>query len=43
MAEYVSRDGPDFERAIINREQDNPDFDFLWEPKSREGIYYKWV
>ena len=24
------------------RESENPDFDFLWEPKSKEGIYYKW-
>ena len=42
MAEYVAREGHEFERAIIDRERDNPDFDFLWEPQSRDGIYYKW-
>ena len=42
MAEYVAKEGHEFERAIIDRERDNPDFDFLWEPQSRDGIYYKW-
>lgn len=42
MADFVSREGPDFERCVIQRESENPDFDFLWEPKSKEGIYYKW-
>ena len=42
MALYVSKHGHEFERAIINREKENPFFDFLWDPESRDGIYYKW-
>lgn len=42
MALYVSKHGHEFERAIINKEKENPFFDFLWDPESRDGIYYKW-
>ena len=42
MALYVSKYGHEFEREIINREKENPFYDFLWDPESRDGIYYKW-
>jgi U2-associated protein SR140 len=42
IAMFVARMGPEFERAVISREQENPDFAFLWEPETRNAIYYKW-
>eukprot|EP00960_Hanusia_phi_P050006 759932-Hanusia_phi.AAC.1 len=42
MAEYVVKEGHEFEKAILNREKDNPLFEFLWDVDSRNGVYYKW-
>ena len=42
MAEYVVGEGHEFEKAILNRERENPLFDFLWDLDSRNGVYYKW-
>ena len=39
LAVFVSRMGPEFERAVITRERGNPDFAFLWEPESRDGLH----
>jgi len=41
-ADFWKNSRHEFERAIINREKENPFFDFLWDPESRDGIYYKW-
>ncbi|CAG9768945.1 unnamed protein product [Ceutorhynchus assimilis] len=42
MAEYVIKDGHLFEAMIMNREINNPDYQFLFDNKSANHIYYRW-
>ena len=42
MVEFVIREGPMFEAMIMNREMNNRNFQFLFENKSPEHIYYRW-
>ncbi|KAK9462445.1 uncharacterized protein V1516DRAFT_662482 [Lipomyces oligophaga] len=42
MVEHVVRHGPDFEAIIMQREQQNPDFAFLFDSGSSEHHYYRW-
>ena len=42
MVEFVVREGPMFEAMIMNREMNNRNFQFLFENKSPEHIYYRW-
>jgi U2-associated protein SR140 len=42
MAFYVARDGCDFEQAVMERENGNPEFSFLYNIDSPEHIYYRW-
>ena len=41
MVEFVVREGPMFEAMIMNREINNRNFQFLFENKSPEHIYYR--
>lgn len=41
-AEYIAKEGHEFERAIMERERGNKLFDFMFDPKSSDGVYYKW-
>ena len=42
IVEFVIREGPMFEAMIMNREMNNRNFQFLFENKSPEHIYYRW-
>ncbi|KAG5678443.1 hypothetical protein PVAND_008116 [Polypedilum vanderplanki] len=42
MIEFVIREGPIFESMIMAREQNNPNFRFLFEFDSAAHIYYRW-
>ena len=42
LARYVSKDGAPLESIIAQREVENPDYVCLREPKSRDGLYYRW-
>lgn len=42
MVEFVVHEGPSFEAIIMNREIHNPDYQFLFDNKSQEHIYYRW-
>ncbi|KAL1929370.1 hypothetical protein VTP01DRAFT_1508 [Rhizomucor pusillus] len=42
LVERVARHGPDFEAVIMDREKGNPKFQFLFDNKSEEHIYYRW-
>ncbi|KAI9598480.1 hypothetical protein BDF19DRAFT_432647 [Syncephalis fuscata] len=40
--ERITRYGPQFEATIIDREQDNPKFRFLYDHRSPDHTYYRW-
>lgn len=40
--EYVVNEGPLFEAIIMNKELNNPSFQFLFDNKSPSHIYYRW-
>ncbi|KAF6775230.1 hypothetical protein AHF37_05158 [Paragonimus kellicotti] len=42
MIEFVVLQGPQFEAAIMHREQNNPQFKFLFDYQSSEHTYYRW-
>ncbi|TGZ70483.1 hypothetical protein CRM22_003175 [Opisthorchis felineus] len=42
MIEFVVLEGPQFEAAIMHREQNNPQFKFLFDYQSSEHTYYRW-
>ena len=42
MAINVSQDGSEFESLIMSRENNNKDFQFLFDKKSSEHLYYRW-
>lgn len=42
MSFYVSKDGCEFEQAIMSRERDNPEFAFLFDVDCSEHAYYRW-
>lgn len=42
MVEFVAREGPLFEAMIMNREINNPLFQFLFDNKSAVHTYYRW-
>jgi U2-associated protein SR140 len=42
MAINVSQDGSEFERLIMARENNNKDFQFLFDKKSSDHLYYRW-
>ncbi|XP_030757149.1 U2 snRNP-associated SURP motif-containing protein-like [Sitophilus oryzae] len=42
MVEFVVKEGPLFEAVIMNREMDNPEFNFLFDNKSPTHVYYRW-
>ena len=42
IVEFVIREGPMFEAMIMNREMNNRNFQFLFENKSPEHLYYRW-
>lgn len=42
MVEFVVREGPLFEAFIMNREIDNPLYQFLFDNKSPVHTYYRW-
>lgn len=42
MAVYVMQDGCPFEQAVMLKEQNNPEFRFLFDLKTPEHIYYRW-
>uniref|UniRef100_A0A0X3NP24 U2 snRNP-associated SURP motif-containing protein n=2 Tax=Schistocephalus solidus TaxID=70667 RepID=A0A0X3NP24_SCHSO len=42
MVEFVVREGPQFEAAIMHREEKNPQFRFLFDFQTPEHLYYRW-
>jgi len=42
MIEFVIREGPMFEAMIMNRELNNPTYQFLFDNQSPAHIYYRW-
>ncbi|CAH0557294.1 unnamed protein product [Brassicogethes aeneus] len=42
MVEFVVTEGPMFEAMIMNKEINNPDFNFLFDYQSPIHIYYRW-
>eukprot|EP01134_Creolimax_fragrantissima_P006963 CFRG6963T1 len=42
MVQYVTVYGTDFESLIMQREYQNPDYEFLYEYNSKEHVYYRW-
>ncbi|CAH8573433.1 unnamed protein product [Dicrocoelium dendriticum] len=42
LIEFVVLEGPQFEAAIMHREQNNPQFKFLFDYQSSEHAYYRW-
>ncbi|DBA82509.1 TPA: hypothetical protein ACH3X2_000737 [Trebouxia sp. C0005] len=42
MAVYVMQDGCPFEQAVMLKEQNNPEFRFLFDLKTPEHVYYRW-
>lgn len=42
LIEFVIREGPLFEAMIMNRELNNPDYQFLFDNQRAEHIYYRW-
>lgn len=42
MVEFVAREGPLFEAIIMNREMNNPLYQFLFDNKSAIHTYYRW-
>jgi len=42
MIEFVIREGPMFEAMIMNRELNNPMYQFLFDNQSPAHIYYRW-
>ena len=42
MAVYVMQDGCLFEQAVMLKEQNNPEFRFLFDLKTPEHVYYRW-
>jgi calcium homeostasis endoplasmic reticulum protein len=41
LAEFVARNGPDFEKMTLAKQQNNPKFSFLI-PGSEDYQYYQW-
>ncbi|CAH1113637.1 unnamed protein product [Psylliodes chrysocephalus] len=42
MVEFVVREGPMFEAFIMNREINNPEYNFLFDCQSPIHVYYRW-
>lgn len=42
MALYVIQDGCPFEQAVMLKEQNNPEFRYLFDFKTPEHAYYRW-
>eukprot|EP00889_Picochlorum_renovo_P007014 jgi/Picre1/34044/NNA_001521.t1 len=42
LALYVVKDGFDFEQAILQNEKDNELFNFVWDKKCSDHLYYRW-
>lgn len=42
MVEFVAREGPNFEAIIMNREIQNPSYQFLFDNQSPIHTYYRW-
>lgn len=42
VVEFVVREGPLFEALLMNREQSNPKYSFLFENQSPAHVYYRW-
>lgn len=42
MAVYVMQDGCAFEQAVMLKEQNNPEFRFLFDLTIPEHVYYRW-
>ena len=42
MAVYVMQDGCPFEQAVMLKEQNNPEFRFLFDLTMPEHVYYRW-
>ena len=41
LAEFVARNGPEFEQMTINKQLNNIKFAFLWDPNSEFHSYYQ--
>jgi len=41
-AYYVLRDGCEFEQVIMEKEANNPEYNFLFDVKCPEHVYYRW-
>ncbi|KAM7535632.1 hypothetical protein Aperf_G00000101170 [Anoplocephala perfoliata] len=42
LIEFVVREGPQFEAAIMHREERNPQYKFLFDYQTPEHLYYRW-
>ncbi|VDN95953.1 unnamed protein product [Rodentolepis nana] len=42
LIEFVVREGPQFEAAIMNKEERNPQYKFLFDYQTPEHLYYRW-
>ncbi|PRW57019.1 U2 snRNP-associated SURP motif-containing -like isoform X1 [Chlorella sorokiniana] len=42
MAFYVMRDGCEFEQVVMEKEESNPEFNFLFDTRCPEHAYYRW-
>mmetsp|Transcript_45673 Transcript_45673/g.114940 ORF Transcript_45673/g.114940 Transcript_45673/m.114940 type:complete len:661 (-) Transcript_45673:198-2180(-) len=42
LADYIVREGAQFEQMIMQREKDNPKFSFLFQVGSSENNFYRW-
>ena len=42
LALYVAEEGHGFEQAVMQREQSNPHYRFMFDSKSAEHLYYRW-
>ncbi|GAB4814277.1 hypothetical protein N2152v2_001323 [Parachlorella kessleri] len=42
LAFYVMRDGTEFEQVVMEREPNNPEFNFLYDVRCPEHAYYRW-
>ncbi|EUB59243.1 U2-associated protein SR140 [Echinococcus granulosus] len=42
LIEFVVREGPQFEAAIMHREEKNPQYKFLFDYQTPEHLYYRW-
>jgi Surp module len=41
MYRYVAKDGAALESSLMSRERNNPEFAFLFEHGTEEGVYYR--